>query len=256
MKKLLFLFFAYCMLFRMEAQVDPKKTKFVEKWEIKPLFKDTSILKSNNGVLDLEFSGNTSWRIKIINPAGGFTELTAADVLATKKYALPEGEYTIELNRVRIEKVPIQHGKKTRIRAGILRIGFTSGSPDGKGIIKKQVNETSSIGISVDGSGDFALPVGSYELRIYGNFPVTPVKINDKVTKEFFIESMQHIVHSYDVTWHLYNMDGSDAFYAGGGTGHVVGAMRLPLGEYLLKWGTKTLQISVNMYGNNTSIID
>ena len=76
---------------------------------------------------------------------------------------MPPGTYDLEISGKRIEGIPVESGKDTRVHTGVLR---THGSKQTRMTIS-DVGSKSSFHV-VYGNTEFGLPVGEYEIEISG----------------------------------------------------------------------------------------
>ena len=138
-----------------------------DKWVITPINNMKGVL----GKLNTNFPENTDWSIDI---------RTAAEnkfIINRSSYSkhgplqdIAPGTYNFQLNTILVENVPIEKGKETRLKAGILNIVSTG--------VWQLYDETQKIFHTSDNKPKkIALPVGNYQLNLGGQF--FPVVIKD-----------------------------------------------------------------------------
>jgi hypothetical protein len=75
--------------------------------------------KSNNGKLVVDLAKDTEWDIIIY--AAGSDKPISRTMLQTA-FSLAPGLYDIEVNKIRVEGIPVEKGNVTRIKAGTLTV--------------------------------------------------------------------------------------------------------------------------------------
>ena len=120
MKKILLLLLAGWMFVSAFAQIDVSKinnTEASNKWVITPVAKMKGVL----GRLNMDFPAGVEWSIGIYTQAENKFVNSYREFHHTKFYDIAPGEYRLVFNNyLPVENVPIQKGKETRIRAGVL----------------------------------------------------------------------------------------------------------------------------------------
>ncbi len=144
-----------------------------EKWKVTAM----KGITKGMGRLNLVFPDSVIWSVDIYSSANKFLDnhsiMDRRNADDTKNYyELTPGIYNFKLNTVMVENVPIEEGKETRLKAGVLEI-TTAGNWELR-------NETKEKFLT---SGNqpkkFALPVGNYQLKEGGGFRM--VQIVDEI---------------------------------------------------------------------------
>ncbi len=176
MKKPIFLMLAYGMFASASAQpeVQTKNTDSSDKWVITPV----KGIKKVTGRLNLAFADSVIWSVNIYNSSKKFldnhSKLDTRNAADTRKYyELTPGIYHFKLNTVMVENVPIEVGKETRLRTGVLDI-TTTGNWELR-------SETKQFLTSENKPKKFALPVGSYQLKLGLEFHSFVIKDGETV---------------------------------------------------------------------------
>ncbi|HEY0356476.1 MAG TPA: hypothetical protein VGC29_09745 [Flavisolibacter sp.] len=144
--------------------------KASDKWVI-----SNASMKGVLGRLNLDFPKDVEWDVDIKHTDGKFiTNRSSASRHGS--YDMAPGHYNFRLNTVTVENVPIEKGKQTRLKAGYLQVvseGDWDLYDDSKRKFLTSGNKPTKM----------ALPVGSYQLKLGGQF--YPVVIKDKETVEY-----------------------------------------------------------------------
>jgi hypothetical protein len=175
MKKKLLLILACGMFASAFAQpeVPKKNTESSDKWVITPV----STMKGVLGRLDVNFPPDVYWGIQIYKQADNKYEwFTSVFSSKSKSYSLAPGVYLFDLMGAQVENVPIQKGHDTRLKAGFLSV-----VSEGNWHLYNEAKE--KIITSGHKPNKIALPVGSYQLSLGGQF--YPVVIKDGKTVEY-----------------------------------------------------------------------
>lgn len=140
-------------------------------WVITPAINMKGVL----GRLNTQFEKDVWWSLDVRTPEDKFIINHSASSPKTY-YDLAPGNYIFRLNTVNVENVPIERGKETRLKTGVLNI-----------VSEERwdlYNETKSkFQTSGNKPAKLALPVGRYQLRLGGQY--FPVEIKDGITVEF-----------------------------------------------------------------------
>ncbi len=142
------------------------------KWVITPVTNMKGVL----GRLNMNFPDAVEWNIWIYTQADKKMVNSFYQSHNTKSYNLSPGEYRLLLTTVPVENVPIQKGYDTRLKAGFLNL-VSEGSWELYDATKENIYTSNTKPQKI------ALPVGSYQLNLGGQF--YPVVIKDKVTVEY-----------------------------------------------------------------------
>ena len=129
-------------------------------------------MKGVLGKLDMNFPAGVDWNIWIYTTDNKMVN-SFYQTHNVKSYNLSPGNYRILLNDVTIEQVPVEKGKETRIKAGVLNIE-SEGNWD---LYNDTKEKTITIGTKPK---KMVLPVGNYYLKLGGNY--FPAFIKDKET--------------------------------------------------------------------------
>lgn len=142
-----------------------------EKWEIVPVPQWKGVL----GKLNMDFPEDAEWTIDIRTTEDKF--ITSKSKSGREKsFGIAPGTYFFRLNTVTVQNVPIEKGKETRLKAGILRI-LSEGNWSLYDETKKKFYTSGTK------PKKFALPVGSYQLKIGTQY--FTVIIKDRETVEY-----------------------------------------------------------------------
>ncbi len=235
----------------MEAEaVNPS---VYEKWVISPLSdSNRAPVKNLSGKLYLGFAGDTiynsstyqyeNWKMKIARNGYPDILLSADDLKKAIAYPLSPGVYQLKLNNVPIENVPIVGGKETKIKTGRLKI--TSKNIHSTGVVSWRIfkygsnwNSGNDMYINTSRPVTITLPVGTYGIKIWGNYPVHQIKIKDKEDITLEVELGVCTITSYK-HWKILDTDESiTQAYAEGGGGSTqpnFQIVTLPVGTYRL----------------------
>lgn len=143
-----------------------------DKWVITPVPNMKGVL----GKLNSSFPAGVRWTMDIYTQ----TENKMVNLITSnhniKTSSLSPGEYAIKFTGVQLENVPVEKGKETRIKAGFLNV-VSDGSWDLYDAAKEHIHTSNTKPEKI------ALPVGSYQLKMGGQY--YPVVIKDKETVEF-----------------------------------------------------------------------
>jgi hypothetical protein len=137
----------------------------------------TANMKGVLGRLNTAFPSDVEWSVdirasadnKFITNRSGFSKHGPAQDIAP-------GMYNFQLNTILVENVPIERGKETRLKTGVLQI-----VSEGDWEIRNETKE--KFHTSGNKPKKIALPVGSYQLVLGGQF--FPVVIKDGATVEY-----------------------------------------------------------------------
>ena len=137
----------------------------------------TANMKGALGRLNTAFPSDVEWSIdvhaasdnKFITNRSGFSKHGAA-------YDLAPGSYHFRLNTILVEYAPIERGKETRLKAGVLHV-----VSEGDWEIYSETKE--KFHTSGNKPKKIALPVGAYQLKLGGQF--FPLVIKDGETVEY-----------------------------------------------------------------------
>lgn len=137
----------------------------------------TANMKGVLGRLNTAFPSDVEWSVDIRNSAdnkfitnrSGFSKHGPAQDIAP-------GIYNFRLNTIVVENVPIERGKETRLKTGVLQI-----VSEGDWEIYNEAKQ--KFYTSGNKPKKIALPVGSYQLKLGGQF--YPVVIKDGATVEY-----------------------------------------------------------------------
>lgn len=141
-----------------------------EKWQIVPV-----VMKGVLGKLNMNFPEGVQWSIDIKTTENKF--ITNRSISGKdKSYNIAPGKYNVELNTITVENVPIEKGKETRLKAGFLNI-------ESEGNWELYDESKMKFQTSNNKPQKIALPVGSYQLKLGGQF--FHVKIKDGETEEY-----------------------------------------------------------------------
>ena len=143
-----------------------------DKWVITPV-KD---MKGVLGRLNSTFPADVSWTMDIYTQADNKMVNLITSNHNIKTSSLSPGEYAIKFTGVQLQNVPVQKGHETRLKVGFLNI-VSDGSWDLYDAAKENIHTSNTKPQKI------ALPVGSYQLKLGGNF--YPVVIKDGETEEY-----------------------------------------------------------------------
>ncbi len=147
--------------------VNPVSPKLIPqvKWTMKPVFKPGKPLSAKSGRLNTSFPEADNLGMYIHVPKAGGNGYTSIDLDTLKSIDLPEGNYTVIMNGLRLE-LPIKAGQETKIRFGYLTI-----KGDGEHDCSLYENKL-SVGSfnSVIESRVIALPVDYYRVLMNSRF--------------------------------------------------------------------------------------
>lgn len=250
----------------------PKEENYSSlKWEITPIMNDEKSMVTENGLIDLKFPGDTTWKMKISKTGFQDILLTAADYRINKTFAneisypLPAGDYTITLNRIKLEKVPIESGNKTRIRTGLVKINAVYDTAKLSDFSEQHIPYLNKLKwyvydkaipfsphtyyIAGEGSSSVAIPIGRYGIKIWGSYPVDKITVTDKSVTS--LDVMMGIVsvgttpepNDPYIQWWIFDGDSTvnteyfcgNSIFCGGNRN--VKRIGLPAGRYLIRAG-------------------
>lgn len=142
------------------------------KWVISPV----TTMKGVLGRLNMNFPAGVDWNIWIYTQADNKMVNSFYQTHNTNMYNLSPGEYRLLLSNVPVENVPIQKGNETRLKAGFLNV-ISEGSWELYDELKEKFYASNTKPQKI------ALPVGSYYLKLGGQFYLGVIK--DKMTVEY-----------------------------------------------------------------------
>ena len=134
-----------------EAAISNENT--AEKWVINKVN-----AKTDNGKLFVDLPEDTEWDMTLY---AADSNKVLSNTMLKKEFILLPGSYDLEINHIRIKRVPVEKGNDTRLKAGVLRIqDKTSWTlyDESKQIVL--INNTAS--------ETRGLPIGKYKLTIKG----------------------------------------------------------------------------------------
>ncbi len=142
------------------------------KWVISP-----ANMKGVLGRLNTRFPSDVEWTVEIRSGADNkFITSRSGFSNHGPSHDIGPAIYNFQLNSILVENVPIERGKETRLKTGVLQI--VSG---GDWEIRNESKE--KFHTSGNKPKKFALPVGSYQLKLGGQF--YPIVIKDGATVEY-----------------------------------------------------------------------
>ncbi len=141
-----------------------------EKWVISPVPSMKGVL----GRLNINYPAGVDRWILLYRPADNKYLGSVSE--NDKTYTLGPGEYRFLITDVPVENVPIQKGHETRIRIGFLNVVSEGG-------FYLYNNTKEKLYTTYDKPKKIALPVGSYQVKLGGQF--YPFTIKDKETVEY-----------------------------------------------------------------------
>jgi hypothetical protein len=142
-----------------------------DKWVVTPVTNMKGVL----GRLNSNFPAGITWTMDIYTQADNKMVNLITSNHNIKTSSLSPGEYAIRFTGVQLENVPIKKGYETRLKAGFLNI-VSDGSWDLYDAAKENIHTSNTKPQKI------ALPVGSYQLKLGGQF--YPVEIKDGETVE------------------------------------------------------------------------
>lgn len=154
------------------AENNPPKTD-QGKWVITPV----PTMKGVLGKLNTQFSEGADWSIDIRTAAENkfITNRSSYSKHGPLQDIAP-GTYNFQLNTILVENVPIEKGKETRLKAGILNI-----VSEGRWELRSENKE--KFHTSGSKPKKIVLPVGNYQVKLGTQF--FPVIIKDEETVEY-----------------------------------------------------------------------
>jgi len=143
------------------------------KWVISPAPNMKGVL----GRLNTSFPSDVEWTFEIRNGADNkFITSRSGFSNHGPSYDLGPSIYNFQFNSIMVENVPIERGKETRLKTGVLQI--VSG-----GVWELYDESKEKLHTTGNKPKKFALPVGSYQLKLGGQF--YPVVIKEGATVEY-----------------------------------------------------------------------
>ena len=142
------------------------------KWDITAVPNMKGVL----GRLNTQFPADVDWSIDIRNTENKFITNRSSYSKHGNAQEVAPGTYNFELNSITVENVPIEKGKLTRLKTGVLNI-VSQGNWELYDDTQKKFQT------SGNKPKKFALPVGNYQLKLGGQF--FPVVIKDGKVEEF-----------------------------------------------------------------------
>lgn len=133
-------------------------------------------MKGVLGRLNTNFPEGVDWTLDINTPENKFLTNRSSYSKHGPSYDLAPGIYIFSLNTFAVENVPIERGKETRLKTGVLNI-----VSEGRWEIYNETKE--KYHTSGNKPKRMALPVGSYQLLLGEQF--YPIVIKDKETVEY-----------------------------------------------------------------------
>ena len=141
-----------------------------DQWVMKP----EQSMKGALGRLNTDFGADVDWIIDIRTTEDKFIT-NKSKVNKITHHDLAPGMYYFRLNTITVKDVPIEKGKETRLKAGILNI-----VSEGRWEIRSE--DKSKFHTTGNKPKKMALPVGSYQLKLGEQF--FPLVIKDRETVE------------------------------------------------------------------------
>lgn len=187
MKQVIFFILAYGCFVSPFAQTPVVNKAGSDKWTIT----SAKGLKKGMGRLNLNFPEGVYWSVNIFTDQNKFL-INRSIEGKHKSYELAPGNYHFMLNPVIVENVPIEEGKETKLKFGVLEINSNDWelrSEDGKKFLTSG-NKTTKI----------ALPVGKYQL-IDGKNAARIAEVSELVIKS--PEQTQNLVSD---KWVIYSV--------------------------------------------------
>lgn len=135
------------------------------KYEITPATTMRGVL----GRLNTQFAPDVDWSIDIRNRENKFITNRSSYSKHGNAQEVAPGVYNFEMNHILVENVPIEKGKVTRLKAGILNI-VSEGNWELYDETEKKFRT------SGNKPKKFALPVGTYRLKLGGQFYTVVMK--------------------------------------------------------------------------------
>ena len=145
-------------------------TTTTDKWVITPV----ATMRGAMGRLSTQFPEGVVWSVDIRSGEDKFlTNRSSASKHGTT-HELPPGTYNFKLNTVPVQGVPIEKGKETRLKYGILNIVSNGNWHIYDSTQKKYYTSGTK-------PKRLAIPVGSYQLKFGGAFMTVVVKDGEEV---------------------------------------------------------------------------
>ncbi len=142
------------------------------KWTITPV----PTMKGVLGRLNTKFPADVDWSIDFKNAADNkFITNRSSYSRHAPQHDVKPGNYNFVLNSIAVENVPIEKGKETRLKAGVLHIVS-------EGVWEILSESKEKFHTSGNKPKKMALPVGNYQLKLGGQF--FPMTIKDGETVE------------------------------------------------------------------------
>ncbi|HLF45773.1 MAG TPA: hypothetical protein VI548_05080 [Chitinophagaceae bacterium] len=142
------------------------------KWVITPV----PTMKGVLGRLNTSFPEGVDWTMDVRTTADKFITNRSGFSRHGSSYDIAPGNYYFRLNTITVQNVPIEKGKETRLKAGYLSI-----VSEGNWHLYDETQK--KFHTSGNKPKKIALPVGSYQLKLGGQF--YPVIIKDGETVEY-----------------------------------------------------------------------
>lgn len=145
------------------GRTDPDRTLVSSpvRWEIKP----NPELKGASGQIVFQFPKLTTHGIYEIAvfEIGGTKQITPT-WYGSRSFRLLEGEYDVEINGMRLSRVPVKGGSDTRLHTGIIRFH----TPGGTWVEVFDVNQKKPL-CSWNGPSSCVVPPGEFHIKIGGS---------------------------------------------------------------------------------------
>lgn len=238
--------------------VTSETANFLDKWVITDLStSQATSAKDVAGFLDLNFPPQTNWTIEIQKQNRPVTVLRSYEKVK-QSHPLPPGHYNISINNVLIENVPIEPGKLTRIKTGLVNMKVLCDSTDMGSVTPFADWVTNWYVFARDkvyenyyfkgvNSQNIILPIGNYSIKVWGSFPLNEFQLVDGETRDLSILTTRLIITSKNLTWGIFEPDPENSYavnpmftkpyYEGGNlNGETIKYMYLPVGKYILNW--------------------
>ncbi len=142
---------------------DPGRTLVTSpvRWEMKP----SADLKGTLGQIVVQFPGMTSGgnNYVAVFEVGGKDRISTA-TYGNKNFPLLDGEYDVEVNSVRVSRVPVKRGMDTRIHIGTIRFDV----PSSTSVEVYDITQKTRLCLSY-GSMMCGAPSGEYVIKVGGS---------------------------------------------------------------------------------------
>lgn len=138
------------------------------KWEITPL----KSVKKGMGRLNLQFPDSVVWSVDLYSSNNKFiTNRSYKDKRnesdKSSYYDLPVGYYHLKLNAVPVQNVPIEEGRQTRVKAGLLEIN--------ENLWELRTDPAKKFLTSGNAKKKMMLPIGNYQLGKANTYRVVTI---------------------------------------------------------------------------------